>query len=344
MPDCYNNIPHPASFSEDDMGEHLVLERYYWFDSRVRANRFPNAKNLAENFEISSKTAQRTIDFMRDRLKAPLEYNPGKRGYVYTDNSFALPPLHVSQEELVSILIARDLLSGSAEGLISRTIQSFEQKLFFTMGGIGFTEDKLRHSFSAVWNGHSPAQAGIFKVVVEALLGNRLFACRYRSPGTGLTTERKIEPHHLQHYMGSWVLIGWCCLRRNWRKFFLSRMYEPFLTDEIFKSRSKEDWEPLIHSSFGIFQGGKEIPITLRFNPFRARWIKEQMWHPSQTLKELPDGGLDLSFPVTDFREVKLKILQFGADVEVIEPEELRAEVKNEIKKMTKYIKPADFF
>ncbi len=321
------------------MGEHLVLERYYWFDSQVRENLFPNAKNLAEYFEISSKTAQRNIDFMRDRLKAPLEYNPGKKGYLYTDDSFSLPPLHVSQEELVSILIARDLLSNSAEGFISRTIQSFGRKLFSAMGGIGFSGDKLRHAFSAIWNGHSPAQADIFKTVVEALLGNRLLACSYRSPGTGQTTDRKIEPYHLQHYMGSWVLIGWCHLRWNWRKFFLSRMSETFLTDETFEPRSKEDWEPLIHSSFGIFQGGKEIPITLRFNPFRARWIKEQMWHPSQVMTELSDGCLDLSFPVADFREVKLKILQFGADVEVIEPEELREEVKNEIKKMAKIYK-----
>ena len=63
------------------------------------------------------------------------------------------------------------------------------------------------------------------------------------------------------------------------------------------------------------------------------------MWHPAQTTKELPDGGLDLSFPVADFREVKLKILQFGADVEVVEPKELREEVKNEIKKMKKIYK-----
>ncbi len=321
------------------MGEHLVLERYAWFDGQVRDNLFPNAKNLAKHFEISSKTAQRNIDFMRDRLKAPLEYNPGKKGYEYMDGSFTLPPLHVSQEELVSILIARDLLSNSAEGLISRTIQSFGRKLFSTMGGIGFSGEKLRHAFSAVWNGYSPAQADIFKIVVEALLGNRLLACGYRSPGTGRITKRKIEPHHLQHYMGSWVLIGWCHLRRDWRKFFLSRMSEPFVAEETFEPRPKEEWEPLIHSSFGIFQGGKEISITLRFNPFRARWIKEQMWHPSQTLKELPDGGLDFSFPVTDFREVKLKILQFGSDVEVLEPEELREEVKDEIKKMAKMYK-----
>jgi predicted DNA-binding transcriptional regulator YafY len=318
------------------MGEHLVMERYYWFDSRVRANLFPNARSIADNFEISPRTARRNIAFMRDRLMAPLEYNPCRKGYQYADNNFCLPPLPVSQEELISILIARDLLSGSAEGLISRTIQSFGRKLFAAMDKSDFSEKRFKNTFSAVWNGHSPAQADIFRTVLEALLRNRLLECGYSSPGTARTTERKIEPHHLQHYMGSWVLIGYCHLRRDWRKFFLSRMSDPLLIGETFEPRTKEEWEPMLQSSFGIFQGGKDVPVTLRFNPFRARWIREQMWHPAQALKELPDGGLELSFPVVDFREVKLKILQFGADVEVVEPKELREGVKEEIQKMVK--------
>ena len=55
------------------MGGHLTFERYYWFDNQVRKNRHPNAHTVAEQFEISSKTAQRSIDFMRERLGAPLD-------------------------------------------------------------------------------------------------------------------------------------------------------------------------------------------------------------------------------------------------------------------------------
>jgi len=51
-------------------------------------------------------------------------------------------------------------------------------------------------------------------------------------------------------------------------------------------------------------------------------------------MEELPDGGLRLSFPVADYREVKMIVLGFGADVEVLEPEGLRAEVAREIRKM----------
>jgi predicted DNA-binding transcriptional regulator YafY len=318
------------------MGDHLALERYYWFDNQVRTKRFPNANTLAKRFEISSKTAQRAIDFMRDRIGAPLEYDSRHKGYRYSDGSFPLPSFQVSQEEMVSILLARNLLSNSAGGLISRAIQSFGRKLFATMGHIGFTGDKLDHAFSAVWNGYSPSQADTFRVVLNSLLQNRLLICRYTSPASGQETKRTIAPHHLQHYMGSWVLIGWCYLKQDWRKFFLSRMSDPIMSDKSFEPRPRKEWEPLVHASFGIFQGGPPIPVVLHFNPFRAQWIREQIWHPDQKLETLPDGGLRLVLPVTDLREIKLRVLQFGADVEVIEPEELRDEVKKEIRKMAK--------
>jgi predicted DNA-binding transcriptional regulator YafY len=302
----------------------------------VRKNRFPNANTLAEKFEISTKTAQRGIDFMGDRICAPLEYDQHHKGYRYSDESFTLPSFHVSQEEMVSILLAKNLLSHSAGGLISQAIQSFGRKLFVTMGQIGFSPDKLRDAFSAVWNGYSPSQASTFRIVLNALLQNRLIKCGYSSPASRERTDRTIAPHHLQHYMGSWVLIGWCHVKQDWRKFFLSRMSDPMMCDDSFSPRPKKEWEPLIHASFGIFQGGNPISVILQFNPFRAQWIREQVWHPNQKMETLPDGGLRLVLPVTDFREVKMKVLQLGADVEVIEPEELRKEIREEIGKMAK--------
>jgi len=220
------------------MGDFLILERFQWFDHLVRNNRFPNAATLAGHFEVAPKTAQRTIDFLRDRLAAPLEYNASRKGYCYTDARYELP-------------------------------------------------------------------------------------------------RRQVEPHHLQNYMASWVLIAWCNNQGDWRKFYLSRMQAPELLSRTFTRRPRESWQPLLEETFGIFQGAESIEVTLRFTPFRARWIREQLWHPSQKITNLDDGSLDLTFPVADFREVKMKILQFGADVKVIRPPELEKEIRDEILKMT---------
>ena len=317
------------------MGGFLILERFQWFDGQIRKNRFPNASILANQFEIASKTAQRTIDFLRDRFGAPLEYNASRRGYCYTDDRYELPRLFASQEEILAVLMAQYLLSKNDGGLIAKNLGSFSQKLLADAHCRNLPRAILSEAFSAVWHGFAPVHPDIFQAVVTALTDTRILSISYTSPRTNETTRRLVEPHHLQNYMASWVLIAWCHAQSDWRKFYLSRMQAPELLSRTFTRRPWESWQPLLEETFGIFQGADPIEVTLHFTPFRARWIREQLWHPSQKITNLADGSLELSFPVADFREVKMKILQFGADVKVIRPPELENEIRDEILKMT---------
>lgn len=313
------------------MGEHLAYERYLWFDRQIRQGRYPNATSLVRQFEVSEKTARRCIDFMRTMLDAPLVYHPSRKGFAYGDTAFALPALQVSQEELLAILVAKTLLSGSAGGLISRAISRFGRKLFASTSAVGLTEPLIDQLFSSVWHGYSPGQAHTFQVLVEALLARHSISLRYHSPLGAAPTCRVVHPHHLQHYMGSWVLLAWCTLRQQWRRFYLARMEEPVATGERFTPRPPGEWRYLLHDAFGIFQGEATFAVTLRFSPERARWIREQHWHPQQAMTAEADGSLLLRLPVADLREIKLKVMQFGAGVEVLAPESLRDEIRREV-------------
>jgi len=73
------------------MGVKNIYERFIWFDSQVKKKRYPNATSLANQFEISTKTAQRDIDFMRDRLSCPLEYDRGRKAIPMTTKPFPFP-------------------------------------------------------------------------------------------------------------------------------------------------------------------------------------------------------------------------------------------------------------
>jgi predicted DNA-binding transcriptional regulator YafY len=134
--------------------------------------------------------------------------------------------------------------------------------------------------------------------------------------------------------MASWVLIAYCRLREGWRKFYLSRIERLQTLPDTFDPRPREQWAHQLEGAFGIFQGPASVLVTLRFNAFRSRWVREQLWHPAQEVRKTPDGGIELSFPVADFREVKMMILQFGADVEVLAPAALRDQVSEEITRM----------
>ncbi|MCK9362887.1 MAG: hypothetical protein M0P74_04740 [Syntrophales bacterium] len=72
----------------------------------VASSAFPNSVGLAAHFDISRKQAQRDIEFMRDRLSAPLLYNAGRRGYGYADGSYELPPVWLKEEEIQALSLA----------------------------------------------------------------------------------------------------------------------------------------------------------------------------------------------------------------------------------------------
>jgi predicted DNA-binding transcriptional regulator YafY len=111
------------------MGSKNIYERFIWFDDKVRRGRYPNATKLAEKFEISPKTAQRDIEFMRDRLHCPLEYNKNEKGYYYEDDSFSLPLTYLSSDELTTLLLARKILQDISGAFIKNELTSVVEKI-----------------------------------------------------------------------------------------------------------------------------------------------------------------------------------------------------------------------
>ncbi len=309
--------------------QHLIYERYLWFEAQIKKGRYPNARTLAEEFEITERTARRHIDFMRVRMNAPLVYEPRRRGYTY-ETPFSLPDMPLSQAELLAVLLAQNLISATDNGYIGQAIHRFGRKLFQKNGVLGISQSRLRQCFSAAWHGYSPCDSAIFQNVSQALLTNRLLALTYYSPQNDQATERVIEPHHMQQYMGSWIIFAWCRLRHGWRRFYLARMKQAALLDERFTRHPCSTWRHLLDRAFGIFQGNKVFEVRIRFSSRMARWVREQVWHPTQKIEEAEDGSLILTVPAADLREIKMKVLQFGADAEVLEPEELRKLIMEE--------------
>lgn len=316
------------------MGDFTAFERFYRFDDQIRKQKYPNSSWLVETFEINERTARRTIEFMRDRLHAPLEYDSSNRGYFYPDESYQLPRFQISQEELLALLIARDLLKQSAGGAISEQISSFFQKLISIDGAIPFGLDQIGEMFSSVWLGYRPTRPSVFKSVLQALLEKRVLNIAYIGTSDEYEKIRCVEPHHLQHYMGSWMLVAWCRVRNDWRNFALARIKNAVVLDETFSAKPSSTWRPRLEAGYGLFQGDQLTEVVLRFNKFRAGWVRDEWWHPDQKMEEFSDGSLRLAFPVAAFHEVKMRILQYGADVTVEEPEALRKEVAAEIERM----------
>jgi len=318
------------------MSAKVIYERFLWFHTQVKQGNFPNATSLAAYFEIAPKTAQRDIEFMRDRLYAPLQYAPPRRGYRYEDDSYQLPGLWLKESEVVSLLVSARLAAAIPDGALKSSLQKFLNQIF-SLHTLSTTLslEQLHRKVSVKNIEYYRTDEKVYHQVLDALLHNRPLRIEYYSPHTGAQTRRDILPLHMLAYMGTWHLIAHCNMRNELRDFALSRIrgIEPSAC-AIAIADDHRSLTEYLREHFGILRGSAINKVTIRFAPAIAPWIREQVWHPHQQIASEPDGAITLSFPASDLREVKREVLRYGAQAEVIAPPALRNEIAAEIKKM----------
>ncbi|MEK6700085.1 MAG: YafY family protein [Nitrospirota bacterium] len=318
------------------MGDRLKYERFLWFHKTVKAQVYPNARGLADEFELSSRTAQRDIEFMRDRVGAPLAYSSARKGYYYS-TSFEIPDLWLTEENVIAVVLAVRLASSVPDEKMKQSLCSFLGRLLGKTGKKNLRLDDVSERVSVKNVEYSRVSGPHFPAIADALLKSAPLEITYHSPHTGETTKRNILPLHLLLYMGTWHIIAYCAVKRGLRDFLVSRILSVKPSDgKVIVPRNLPSVKEYIRKNFGIMQGEKGVQVVLKFTSAVAAWVREQVWHPAQKAVFGRDGGLTLSFPVADFREIKRRILSYGANVKVLSPKSLATEIKSEIKRMGK--------
>jgi predicted DNA-binding transcriptional regulator YafY len=304
-----------------------LLERIYYFHSRIMNNRFPNSGDLVNEFEVSSATAHRDISYLRDRLLAPLAYSQQKNGYYYTEDGFRLP--FEETPRLVLLLGMLHKIAGETGLTRMPELRKLQQKLSKLVNTNNRTIENLIH---CEWVETEPVESRIFADVLHALFNGTQLQITYLSPG-GSISERAIDPLRLVNYQGRWYILAWCHLRRDRRMFHLSRIGTSGITEMKANHRLEpdDDW---LTGSFGIFKSGsmQRYRAEILFQGTASEIVRLQRWHPDQEITETSDG-LVLSLPVSDDRELIMKVLQYGSQASIIHPPELRHKVREEIRK-----------
>lgn len=318
------------------MAKKLAYERYFWLHRQIQAKRYPNARKLAEHFEISPKQAQRDIAFVRERMNAPLSFNRYKNGYEYEVSSYELPPVWFGEEGILALSLALRLASTLPDkGLKASLRQVLEKFVTFQFVDSPLALEDISRKVSVKNIQYAKVKETTFHSVIHALFRNIPLSIRYYSPHKNEMTERDILPLHLLSYMGNWHLISYCTLRRGIRDFALSRIVK---IDQCAVSIQMPDNVPpikdYIRRNFGLFSGEKHVEVYLRFAPEVSDWIAEQVWHHDQQVSHEEDGHVCLNFPVAHFKEIKGEIMKHGSHLEVLAPPELREEIRREIRKM----------
>jgi len=304
------------------------LERMMRIHQAITAGKYPNATTLAAEIEVVVKTIHRDIEFMRERMGLPIEYDSRKFGYRYTEEVNAFPTLQITEGELVALLIAEKALQQyrgtSFEKPLVSAFKKMESSLPDTIS-LNFADWDQSISFRT--SAEPVLNLENFDALAKATAGHRQLELHYRKPGSKQVQPRIVDPYHLANINGEWFLFAYDHLRKDIRTFVPSRIQSIQTTGKTFPRPEKFSVEKILRDSFGVHSSQGSYQVVIRFDAYAADYIREKRWHPSQELRELKDGGVELRLKLSSLGEIQRWILGWGGNAIVVEPPELVAAI-----------------
>jgi predicted DNA-binding transcriptional regulator YafY len=296
----------------------------------IQSGNLPNASRLSLELEVSTKSIHRDIEFMRDRLNLPIEYDGSRHGFCYTQEVNAFPTMQITEGELFALVVAEKALQQyrgtTFEKPLLSAIKKMEQALPDT---ISLNLADIDQTISFRTSAEPILDLNIFDVLAKAVARRQQLELNYRKPGAKTAEARVIDPYHLANINGEWFLFAYDHARKDIRTFVPARIQSAEPNGKIFERAQKFSLEKRLRDSFGVHSGEGEYEVIIRFNARAADYVREKKWHESQQLKELKDGGVELGLKLSSLMEVQRWILSWGGDAVVIKPKELAVAVRD---------------
>ncbi len=295
----------------------------------IQSGGFPNASTLAAELEVSTKSIHRDLDFMRDRLELPLEYDDRRFGYYYTEEVADFPSLQISEGELFALVVAEKALQQYRGTHFEKPLVSALRKMAAALPDtVSVNWQEWDQTISFRTSAEPILNLETIDAISRAVSRRQQLKLLYRKPGARQPETRLVDPYHLANINGEWFLFAYCHLRKDIRTFVPMRMLRIEPTGKTFERPRKFSLEARLRDSFGVHTGQGEYHVVIQFNALVADYIREKKWHPSQKLRELSDGGVELSLTLSSFVEIRRWILGWGGAARVIAPQELAASVR----------------
>ena len=290
---------------------------------------------LQSLINVSELDLENIIENMRLYLDAPIKYDVDIKSYFYdlqNNGKYELPGLWLNASELYGLFASYQLLSEVGPGLLESHIEPIKNKLKSLMHNDSSTQsndlDKRIRILTMAARKPNPKH---FSVVASALLIRKQLTIHYAGRDRDTKTERIISPQRLVHYRDNWYIDAWCHLREELRTFSIDRITYSLLVNIKTKDIDEDTLSKHYSSSYGIFSGAPDKTAILKFAVSVAKWVADEKWHPDQNGQFDIDGCYQLEIPYRDPRELIQDILKFGADVEVLQPKQLRDLIKEKI-------------
>ncbi len=316
-------------------------ERFYIIDQLLNSSRSVSREQFLAALEISPATFKRDLEYLRDRLGAPIVWDRELRGYRYHQDrdqalNYQLPGLWFNVGEIQALLTMHAWLQNLQPGILSEHIKPLQARIRALLDQGDHSVDEITRRIRILTQPRRSEGNTFFQPISQALLNRRRLRIDHYNRANGEHSQREVSPQRLTYYRDNWYLDSWCHQRHAIRSFAVDALQGVETLSTAAKEIDAVSLDRELASGYGIFSGSETQWAELRFTPERARWVAQEQWHPQQRSHFDSDGFYHLAVPYSQEPELLMEILKHGAQVEVLAPAGLRRQVMQTIEAMGK--------
>ncbi len=289
---------------------------------------------LVEETGVDRRTVHRDLAAVLE-AGYPLfsQWEAGKKVYRFLTRSRQIPPITFTLDELVSLHLLRSLAPLLPAAPFGAEIDALFAKIHAALPprSVAHLERISRVALPRLQGVRDYAgSAELLTELRRALLYQYRLRLSYHRNGRQ-PTAYEVDPYTLVLAKGGLYLLGHAHNRNAIRLFAVERIAALTVTRQHFELPDDFDPEACFADAFGLVRD-QPMQVTVRFDRDVAQTVRERIWRPGQLVTDQPDGGLLLSFEASGALELLAWVLSYGSHAELLEPPELRRELRRQLK------------
>jgi predicted DNA-binding transcriptional regulator YafY len=318
--------------SKPDLEQKVRTNRILAIDRLIREGKYPTTNKLAAKLEVTSRTIQRDIEYMRDMYGAPIEYCTEHRGFHYSETNFFIKSVPLTEGELFSIALFDQLLDQYRNTPLEQKLRKIFSKIIQCLpDNVDVESNFLTTQMTFIPDPAGKIDLTAFKTIFTALKNHRTMSFDYRPLSKETFMKRTVDPYHAVCQKGNWYFIGYCHDKQEPRMFSFSRVQKAVVTKNAFIVPDDFNADEYFDREMGVWASARTpYTVELLFDKEIRTYVLERQWHSTQTMRENNDGSVQVKFTTTQMPELFRWVMGQGHTVKVLGPAELITKVKEE--------------
>lgn len=290
----------------------------------LRSRKNMNAETLAVECNVTERSIYRDIISLSE-MNIPIYYD---NGYKLASENF-LPPLNFTHDEYQLLKLALESSPLVLSEINKTTYKNLKAKIESCFS------NNLRKEFRYLpdtthidipISDDIDKSEEIYSILEKAITDSRKVKIKYESIKSG-QTERIVDPYFIIFKGRAFYFVGLCHRHEQTRTFRLNRIKQIELLDDIFIRPDDIDPKKYFQGSWSVFSG-EPVNVVVIFQGNAKKVIESSNHHQDEVIEKLSDDSIKYKVTVNGLEEIQRWIIGFGGEAEVIEPDELRENLK----------------